>query len=104
MPIRFTLDLDFYNYITKDAVPIDIRAVRALQSSYALDLYLFFASTLPGLRSPDQMTWLELLEQLGYSKSHETIHSPPPPIRPAPSLPASLAAAFLAVLPERLAL
>ena len=71
MPIRFTLDLDFYNYITKDAVPIDIRAVRALQSSYALDLYLFFASTLPGLRSSDQMTWLELLEQLGYSQSHE---------------------------------
>lgn len=60
------LDSDFFNGLSDHSVPIDLRAIRALQSTYALDLYLFLSYRLRSLKRPVLIKWPNLLEQVGY--------------------------------------
>jgi len=60
------LDTDFFRGVSEHSVPIDLRAIRALQSTYSLDLYLFLAYRLRGLKGPLLLKWPNLLTQVGY--------------------------------------
>ena len=62
---QIQLDTDFFRWLVKHAVPVDLRAVRSLQSTLALDLYLFLSYRLRGLRNPLLLRWPDLLAQLG---------------------------------------
>jgi hypothetical protein len=59
---------DFYRAITASAVPLDVRALKALKRSPALDLYAWAAykSWVANQKSvPQFVTWQGLMEQLG---------------------------------------
>jgi hypothetical protein len=65
------LELDFFNYLKRHSVPIDLRAVAALESTYSLDLYLFLTFRLRGLSKPLLLSWSQLMQQLGYPHHEE---------------------------------
>ena len=61
------LNLDFFTYIKEHAVPVDLRAVASLESTYALDLYVFLNYRLRGISKPLFLGWTQLMQQLGYA-------------------------------------
>ena len=65
------LELDFFNYLKRHSVPIDLRAVAALESTYSLDLYLFLTFRLRGLSKPLLLSWSQLMQRLGYPHHEE---------------------------------
>lgn len=81
IPVSIKLGSDFYKSIIEESVQIDLRAVRSLQSTYALDLYFYLAYFLPRLKKPLSLTWEQLLSMLGYDVSAEN----PPAYRAAKS-------------------
>lgn len=60
-----TLSQGFFEAITERPVPIDLRALRALRSPLALDLYLWLTYRSSYLRRPTQVPWALLALQLG---------------------------------------
>lgn len=62
---------DFYIYFKSHAVPVDLRAVAALESTYALDLYFLFNYRLRGISKPLFLSWSQLMQQLGYAPHEE---------------------------------
>jgi hypothetical protein len=56
----------FYNEIAYSAIPIDLRAVRALQQSpMALDIYMWLSWRVFALKRPCVIPWSELQKQFG---------------------------------------
>lgn len=66
------LNLDFFTYFKEHAVPVDLRAVASLESTYALDLYVFFNYRLRGINKPLFLSWSQLMMQLGYAPHEES--------------------------------
>jgi hypothetical protein len=67
-PSVMELSEDFYNAVQSQAVPLDLRAVRALgRYPMALDVYTWLAHRLCRVRGPqgDRVTWLALRQQFG---------------------------------------
>ena len=60
-----TLSQGFFEAITERPVPIDQRALRALRSPLALDLYLWLTYRNSYLRRPTRVPWALLALQLG---------------------------------------
>lgn len=61
-----TLSQPFYDELIANAVPIDMRALRALkQSSMALDIYLWLTHRLFNLKEPIPVSWEGLQMQFG---------------------------------------
>ena len=60
-----TLSQGFFEAITERPVPIDLRALRALRSPLALDLYLWLTYRNSYLRRPTRVPWALLALQLG---------------------------------------
>jgi hypothetical protein len=61
-----TLSQPFYDELVAHAVPIDMRALRALkQSSMALDIYLWLTHRLFNLKDPIPVSWEGLQAQFG---------------------------------------
>lgn len=61
-----TLDYDFYESLKQHALPVDIRAVSAFtNSAKQIDMFLWLAYRLNGLRKPYTFSWQLLLEQFG---------------------------------------
>lgn len=63
------LNHDFFAECLEHAVPIDLRAVCALQSTIGLDLYIFLTYRLRSLRKPLRLSWATMLSQIGYCPS-----------------------------------
>ena len=62
--IRF--NMDFYNEIMRNAVPLDLRVLATLKNSpLGLDLYMFIAWRTFRLNKPVYISWEGLQEQLG---------------------------------------
>lgn len=61
------LNHDFFLECVTHGVPIDLRAVRALRSTIALDLYIFLTYRLRILKRPLRLSWPALMAQLGIS-------------------------------------
>ena len=62
--IRF--NMDFYNEIMRNAVPLDLRVLSTLKNSpLGLDLYMFIAWRTFNLKKPVFISWEGLQEQLG---------------------------------------
>ena len=59
------LSQGFFEAITERPVPIDLRALRALRSPLALDLYLWLTYRNSYLRRPTRVPWALLALQLG---------------------------------------
>lgn len=69
-PATLELSRDFYDSLKDHAVPLDLRAVRALSnSSLAIDLYTWLAHRLYRLRGPAVLHWKPLREQFGQEYS-----------------------------------
>lgn len=66
------LNLDFFIHFKEHAVPVDLRAVASLESTYALDLYVFFNYRLRGISKPLFLSWSQLMKQLGYAPHDES--------------------------------
>lgn len=65
-PATLELSRDFFDSLRDHAVPLDMRAVRALASSaLAIDLYTWLAHRLYRLRGPAVLHWKPLREQFG---------------------------------------
>ena len=60
-----TLSLDLFHEIQRAPVPVDLRALRALTSPLALDLYTWLTWRLHGLRRPTAIPWPQLYTQFG---------------------------------------
>ena len=60
-----TLSQGFFEAVTERPVPIDLRALRALRSPLALDLYLWLTYRNSYLRRPTRVPWALLALQLG---------------------------------------
>lgn len=60
-----SLSSGFYEAITERPVPIDLRALRALRSPMALDLYFWLTYRNSYLRQPTRVPWALLALQLG---------------------------------------
>lgn len=65
------LNLDFFIYFKEHAVPVDLRAVAALESTYAMDLYIFLNYRLRSISKPLFLSWKQLMQQLGYPPHEE---------------------------------
>jgi hypothetical protein len=59
------LSQDLFDEILAHPVPLDQRVLRALTSSFALDLYAWLTYRLSRLRHPVAIPWPELAQQLG---------------------------------------
>lgn len=59
------LSRDFYEELIAHPVPLDQRVLRALTSSFALDLYAWTTYRMSRLRRPVSIPWLELARQFG---------------------------------------
>lgn len=67
-PSNITLSSEFYETLTKHALPLDPRGIRALQhSARALDAYTWLAHRLPRVKSRtgDFVSWAALHQQFG---------------------------------------
>jgi hypothetical protein len=63
---HIVLGQDFFEEITRSAVPVDLRALRLLQRSpLALDLYVWLTYRMSYLRRPTLVPWEGLQAQLG---------------------------------------
>ena len=61
-----TLSEEFAASIRESAVPLDVRALRGLQTSaLSLDVYAWLAQRLHRLERPSRLTWASLREQFG---------------------------------------
>jgi hypothetical protein len=70
--IRF--NMDFYNEIMRNAVPLDLRVLATLKNSpLALDLYMFIAWRVFKMSNPVLISWESLQKQLGgqYSNTYD---------------------------------
>lgn len=67
-----TLSADFFQELTDVAVPIDLRAVRALESSMALDAYLWLSYRTFPLSEPVRIPWSSLHRQFGSQSARLT--------------------------------
>jgi hypothetical protein len=68
------LNLEFFNEITRNAVPLDLRILATLKNSpLGLDLYMFIAWRTFKLEKPAVISWKSLQEQLGgqYSNTYD---------------------------------
>jgi hypothetical protein len=71
-PATLTLSLDYYESLSRFAVPLDERAIAALaHSAIALDIYCWLAQRLHriGGSKPQLVSWLRLHEQFGQGYS-----------------------------------
>ncbi|MGD2114478.1 MAG: replication protein RepA [Acidobacteriota bacterium] len=59
------LSPDFYTELVSHPVPLDRRVLRALTSSFALDLYAWTTHRMSRLRRPVSIRWPELARQFG---------------------------------------
>lgn len=67
-PSQVTLSAEFFETLTKHALPLDPRGIRALQhSARAIDAYTWLAHRLPRVRnrSGDRVSWAALQTQFG---------------------------------------
>ena len=67
-PSTVTLSSEFFDSLKRHALPLDPRAVQALQhSARALDIYLWLTHRLPRVRgrNGDRVSWLALQSQFG---------------------------------------
>jgi hypothetical protein len=65
-PCELVLSHEFFESLRKHALPIDMRAYRALgHSSLAQDIYTWLAHRLPRLKAPLSLPWSVLAEQFG---------------------------------------
>lgn len=67
-PNRVTLGQEYYDNLTRYAVPLDMRAVHALQNNaFALDMYAWLAQRLwrISLKEPQWISWVALMDQFG---------------------------------------
>jgi len=68
------LNLEFFNEITRNAVPLDLRILATLKNSpLGLDLYMFIAWRTFKLEKPAVISWESLQKQLGgqYSNTYD---------------------------------
>lgn len=68
------LNLEFFNEITRNAVPLDLRVLATLKNSpLGLDLYMFIAWRTFKMDKPVFISWESLQEQLGgqYSNTYD---------------------------------
>lgn len=71
---HFVLGRDFFNEITRSALPVDLRAIRQLQRSpLAIDLYLLLTYRMSYLKKPTLIPWQGLEAQFGadYTQSRD---------------------------------
>ena len=65
-PCELVLSYEFFESLRKHAVPIDMRAYRALgHSALAQDIYTWLAHRLPRLKAPYDLPWSVLSGQFG---------------------------------------
>jgi len=65
-PTQLNLSLDFYDTLTKHALPVNIHAARAFANSpRKLDIILWLGYRLHSLKSPVAIPWEKLAEQWG---------------------------------------
>jgi hypothetical protein len=67
-PSQVTLSTEFFETLTKHALPLDPRGIRALQhSARAIDVYTWLAHRLPRVknRTGDRVSWAALQTQFG---------------------------------------
>jgi len=63
---KIVLGQDFFQEITRSAVPVDLRAIRQLQRSpLAIDLYVWLTYRMSYLRKPTLIPWKSLQAQFG---------------------------------------
>ena len=63
---QIVLSQDFFEEITRSAVPVDLRAIRQLQRSpLAIDLYVWLTYRMSYLRKPTVVPWKSLEAQFG---------------------------------------
>jgi len=63
---QIVLSQDFFEEITRSAVPVDLRAIRQLQRSpLAIDLYVWLTYRMSYLRKPTLIPWKSLQGQFG---------------------------------------
>lgn len=63
---------DFFEAITKNPAPMDMRALKALKnSSMALDIYMWLSHRTFYLSKPQRLSWKALEGQIGANYSHE---------------------------------
>lgn len=67
-----TLSADFFQELDRVRVPIDLRAVRALESSMALDAYLWLSHRTFPLSKPVRIPWSSLHRQFGSQSARLT--------------------------------
>lgn len=61
-----TLNTDFFNEVTRNPVPVDLRILKLLKNSpLGLDLYMFLAWRTFNLKKPALISWVSLHNQLG---------------------------------------
>jgi hypothetical protein len=75
LPARVRIGERMFSQMLTSAVPVDMRAVRALQqSALALDLYLWTTYRAPRVAKshPARIAWSELAEQFGAAYARET--------------------------------
>jgi len=66
-----TLTHEFYNTLTENAAPLDMRALHALKSSsLALDMYMWLTHRTFYLSNPQRLTWEALEGQMGSNYSN----------------------------------
>ena len=71
---KIVLGQDFFQEITRSAVPVDLRAIRRLQRSpLAIDLYVWLTYRMSYLRKPTVVPWKSLEAQFGadYSRPRD---------------------------------
>ena len=69
---HFVLRQDFFEEITRSAVPIDLRAINQLKGSpLALDLYTWLTYRMSYLRKPTLIPWQGLQNQFGADYSRQ---------------------------------
>ena len=63
---QIVLSQDFFEEITRSAVPVDLRAIRQLQRSLlAIDLYVWLTFRMSYLKKPTLVPWQGLQNQIG---------------------------------------
>ncbi|MGB5160047.1 MAG: replication protein RepA [Thermoanaerobaculia bacterium] len=71
---RILLGWDFFEEITRSAVPVDLRAIHQLKGSpFAIDLYVWLTHRMSYLQNPTRVSWQSLQAQFGadYSRPRD---------------------------------
>ena len=74
---HIVLGQDFFEEISRSAVPVDLRAIRQLQRSpLAIDLYVWLTYRMSYLKKPTLISWKSLEAQFGadYSRTRDFRH------------------------------